>query len=353
MRGDNDSTSNDSVHVQFTDSLNASGSPAFRIGTTSSMEVVLEEGRVGVISGWGWNDGHYGSLAEPISFASAGLKTLRLQQREDGAAIDQIVISAAQYFDARPGTALSDATSIPATLGGTAGPAVTHAFAQAGTYAVTLNIADDDGATASDVATVTISTGSAPLPSPASPELVMRAQDFEPGALVGRWARVSDSSSPGSIALENADRGDAKITTALASPSNYAEITFNAEAGVPYRLWLRMRAANDYYHNDALYVQFSGTVNDSGSAVYRIGTTSALPVVLEEGSGAGVSGWGWNDGNYGGLAAPITFATTGPQTLRIQQREDGIRVDQIVISAGTYFSASPGATKNDTTIVPR
>ena len=53
------------------------------------------------------------------------------------------------------------------------------------------------------------------------------------------------------------------------------------------------------------------------------------------------------------LGPVIYFATTGPQTIRIQNREDGLSIDQIVLSSSRYLTASPGATKNDTTIVPR
>ena len=36
--------------------------------------------------------------------------------------------------------------------------------------------------------------------------------------------------------VEDPDLGVAKRTTALASPPNYLEISFNAQAGVPYRV---------------------------------------------------------------------------------------------------------------------
>ena len=51
-------------------------------------------------------------------------------------------------------------------------------------------------------------------------------------------------------------------------------------------------------------------------------------------------------------AAKIYFKTTGSQTLRIQSREDGLSIDQIILSPRRprSLNASPGALKNDTTI---
>jgi hypothetical protein len=39
-------------------------------------------------------------------------------------------------------------------------------------------------------------------------------------------------------------------------------------------------------------------------------------------------------------------------TLRVQSREDGFSIDQIVLSSSTYLSASPGALKSDVTLLP-
>ena len=36
------------------------------------------------------------------------------------------------------------------------------------------------------------------------------------------------------------------------------------------------------------------------------------------------------------------LATTGPQRLRIQMREDGLAIDQVVLSAVRYLTARPG-----------
>jgi hypothetical protein len=143
------------------------------------------------------------------------------------------------------------------------------------------------------------------------------------------------------------------VPAPLVQPVNYLEFTFEADAGRQYRLWMRARADADSWANDSVFVQFSGTVA-SGQPVYRIGTDTATSVNLEEASNAGVSGWGWQDNGYGtGVLGPLlTFATSGVQTIRIQTREDGLRIDQIVLSSRTYVSSAPGAAKNDQTIIP-
>ena len=182
-------------------------------------------------------------------------------------------------------------------------------------------------------------------------EILVRAADLPQGAIKGAdWVRVTESDAAGGAALSNPDKGVAKRGTALAAPASYVEFTVNVAAGVPYRLWLRARAEDNAYGNDSVHLQFSGAVTATGVATARIGTTSSLPVILEETYEAGVSGWGWTDSAYGGAAPPIYFAQTGRQTIRIQQREDGIAWDQLILSSAV-FQARPGAAKNDSTIV--
>jgi hypothetical protein len=173
------------------------------------------------------------------------------------------------------------------------------------------------------------------------------------GTRTGAWIASADATAAGGSFVIHPDAGAAKITSASASPANYVDLSFNAVAGVPYRLWLRGRAQNDYYGNDSVFVQFSGSVDASGSAMWRIGSTDATIVVLEDCGGCGEQGWGWQDNGYGaGVLGPVVyFSTTGPQRVRIQTREDGFGIDQVVLSPGRYLSAAPGALKNDTTVL--
>ncbi len=55
----------------------------------------------------------------------------------------------------------------------------------------------------------------------------------------------------------------------------------------------------------------------------------------------------------GVLGPVIYFATSGPQTIRIQQREDGLSIDQIVLSPSLFLDAAPGSLHNDVTILSK
>lgn len=381
MRAEADSYANDSMFVQFSGSVDAQGNAVKRIGTTGAGIIILEEGSGAGVSGWGWNDEGYGSLADPVYFATTGVQTLRVQQREDGMIWDQVVLSAATYANASPGETRADTTTVTQSEETTA--VASHAYGVAGTYPVVLLVTDNDGASATASTTVAIGGGSASLganaggpyagavgqavtfdasrvsvPSGSTPQyqwtfgddIVLDASLLTP---VGtRWRSVADSTAAGDVAIENPDLGQSKLPQAQVSPASYVEGSFQAASGVPYRLWIRMRAGADAYANDSIYVQFSGTVTSSGAATGRIGSTSALAIVLEDGSSAGVQGWGWADAGYGTLGSPIYFNQDGLQTIRIQQREDGARIDQIVISAGDHAASAPGSTTADATVVP-
>jgi hypothetical protein len=385
-RATSDSYTNDSLFVQFSGAADAAGHSVGRIGTTAALAIVLQDLDGAAISGWGWNDAGYGNLGAPIYFTSSGVQTIRIQQREDGISWDQFVLTSTASATTRPGAVRADNTILSTAFSGrygtSAGVTASHRYAHSGIYPLVLAVADNAGATASAETTVNIgssssstlvadaggpysgsvngaialdgrgstSTGTVTYAWQFGDDIVIHASSFR---IVGsQWQRVSDASAADGVALDNPDRGAAKIATPPANPSSYIEATFRAAAGVPYRMWLRLRAAGNSWSNDSVYVQFSGATTSSGTASSRIGTTQALGVVLEDGSGAGVSGWGWADAGYGTVAGPIYFNQDGVQTIRIQQREDGMRIDQVVISSDSYYDAAPGHVVGDGTIVP-
>ena len=170
---------------------------------------------------------------------------------------------------------------------------------------------------------------------------------------VGNWLVQADATAAGGNRIRIPDAGGPKLTTPFANPTHYFETTFTAQAGVAYRLWMRGKADANSTNNDSAWVQFSGSVDANGAPVFRIGTTSATMFNLEDCTGCGLSAWGWNDNLFGGMGPLIFFANSGVQTIRVQLREDGLAIDQIVLSPQTFLNNSPGAGKNDNTILPK
>jgi hypothetical protein len=154
------------------------------------------------------------------------------------------------------------------------------------------------------------------------------------------------------VKLTTADNGVAITPAPLAAPTDYVDVVFNAEANRPYRLWLRTLSLNDSKWNDSLWVQFSDAMV-SGSPIYRINTTSGLLVNLATSSDvSGLRDWGWqNDAYWLSQPTAFTFPTSGIHTIRIQVREDGIQLDQIVLSPDTYMGRAPGPVSGDSTFV--
>ena len=83
--------------------------------------------------------------------------------------------------------------------------------------------------------------------------------------LAGTWQVVSDSTAAGGSRMYQPDKGAAKVASPSASPANYFDLAFNAQAGVPYHIWIRGRAQNDSTNNDSVWLQFTNTVDESGT----------------------------------------------------------------------------------------
>jgi len=187
-----------------------------------------------------------------------------------------------------------------------------------------------------------VATLAAAAPAAAQTTIELPAENATVRA--GKWVVTADATAPGGgKTMRHPDAGAGKITTAAASPANYFELTFSAQAGVPYHLSLYGKADNNYWGNDSVFLQFSGSVSSTGSAKWRIGTTGATEVNLEDCNGCGLSGWKWQDNGYGlnVTGEPIYFATTGTQKLRVQTREDGLSIDQIVLAPATVAPPPP------------
>jgi hypothetical protein len=297
------SNANDSVWVQFSDAR-VSGLPVYQIGSSNALLVNLgANANATNLNAWGWGNGAYWlAQAATVRFAASGTHTVRVQVREDGVEIDQIVVSPSTYRSSPPGPSGGDTT-----------------------------IVGD---------------------SPPLKDVVVYASEIP--TLRGSWSRVTDTTAAVGSRLSTPDRGIANTTAAFASPVDYVDVPIQAPANVDYTIWLRLKAAGNSKWNDSVWVQFSDA-SRNGSPAYRIGTTAALLVNLATNSEAtNLNGWGWSNSAYWlSPAATIRFSTTGVHTIRVQVREDGVSLDQIVLSPSRYLTSSPGSTGGDSTIVAK
>jgi hypothetical protein len=237
------------------------------------------------------------------------------------------------------------------TIGSTA---VSFSSANVGILAMSHNTSQLTTATFDNVSVGAVSGGGGGGGGTTATNVVIYAGDVPAGSLHGTWALASDSSAANGTKLITTDAGASQTNAPLASPTQYFDVSFTAQAGTPYTIWLRMQALNNSKYNDSLWVQFSDA-QANGSAVYPINSTQGLLVNLAtSSSGSSLNGWGWQNAAYWlSQATTVTFPTTGTHTLRVQIREDGVELDQIVLSPTTYLNSPPGPVSNDNTIVPK
>jgi regulation of enolase protein 1 (concanavalin A-like superfamily) len=191
------------------------------------------------------------------------------------------------------------------------------------------------------------------LPTIAS-DIVIYASDVPASALHGAWSFAADPTAAAETKLVTPDNGVSNTSEPLAAPDHYFDVTFNAVPDTSYTIWLRLQSPDKSKWNDSVWVQFSDAKAD-GTDVYPISSTSALLVNLATDSSAtSLNGWGWVNGAYWlSQATRVTFGDNATHTLRIQVREDGVQLDQIVLSPATFASSAPGPVTDDHTIVPK
>jgi hypothetical protein len=186
-------------------------------------------------------------------------------------------------------------------------------------------------------------------PSAVAGDIVLTAADAV--HMHGHWSRANDASAAGGVVLTTTDSGWRSVDSAVASPSHYVDFTFIPQPQTRYRVWLRMRAQGGSKFNDSVFVQFSNASDTSNVARYRVGTTEGLLVNRQTCNGCPQLDWGWYNDAYWLTQPTVLSFPGGSQTLRVQTREDGVEIDQIVLSHVTYLSSMPGTRENDATIV--
>ena len=164
---------------------------------------------------------------------------------------------------------------------------------------------------------------------PAAGEIVLYAANAT--STTSGWKVEADTSAANHLKLRHADAKAAKLS-APGQPTHYFELTFNAEAGRPYHLWLRGRA--DTSPSLRITTTRCSSVLDGitqdGADTWQIGSPSATDVNLEDCSGCGQSGWGWQDNGWGSATAIGTHVYfRNPGRIRSESRRE--RMDSRLI----------------------
>lgn len=218
-----------------------------------------------------------------------------------------------------------------------------------GRYVYSLHLRDSFGGETTLHPTWTV-TGTAPPYT----DIVLHASRAT--RVEGQWRLVQDTSAAGGVRAYEPDAAAPRQLTPRSAPSSYFELRFKADPSRVYSLWIRAKADGNSWKNDSVFVQFSGAVGFGDEERWRIGTTDALFYSLEPCVNCGVSGWGWNTDGMANLTqvGELILFNDEWQTIRIQSREDGISIDQIVLSSWTYQGGrAPGAPKRDTIVLAR
>lgn len=193
-----------------------------------------------------------------------------------------------------------------------------------------------------------------PPPPAAAQEIVINAADIAVANIHGNWASAVDPTAASGVSLASTDLGAPTLASPADAPADYVDVFFTAQAGVRYRLWMRLKAAGDSKYNDSVWVQFSGAADSIGAPRYRLGTGQALNVNQATCADCPPTGWGWQNRAYWESdTGEVWFSASGPQMLRIQIREDGVSFDQIVLSPAQFLDTAPGPPINDQRIVSK
>ena len=240
---------------------------------------------------------------------------MRVQQREDGAIVDEIVLSPDTYLTAAPGVRDNDTTILPANDGSGSPPP--------------------------------------PPPPPSEPDVVLWTANVAPSAITGNWQALSDTTAAGGAGnveprrRPGEDLARARVAVELLRDDvqregRHRRITCGFGCA---RRTTRCRTIQSH-------LQFSDSVDSGGSPIMRMGTTGSAEVVLQDGSsGAADHGWGWSDNGWGVPGVEHLFRDHGhAHDTRTAARGRRV-VDQIVLSPGTYLTTAPGPRRDDTTII--
>ena len=176
--------------------------------------------------GWGWEDStHFGPESGDVYFQNEGIRTMRVQSRQDGVSLDTILLNPYEDLDRM------------------------------------LNDKDFDQVNR------LIGSEEALLKYPEL--LIVSALNIDNNKMFGKWKKVRDASTLFNHRLDDLPPQKWHIQP-LINPENYFETEIRVKKDVKYHVWIRMKAHNGSPFNDSVYLQFDDSIDEHGNARYRI-----------------------------------------------------------------------------------
>jgi Bacterial Ig domain len=302
-----------------------------------------------ISSTWVWDQINNATVADPLLFSlTAGAHTLVIKQREDGARLDRLLVTSDRTFVPQ-GLGEGSATNQPpvanndsaTTSSGTAvdiavlandsdpdnGPSplaiVSRSTPGHGTASISgtvIRYTPAAGFSGTDTFTYTVSDGAATATATVTVTVSPPASavflwiEAESGTLVSPMATAADSAASGGLYITTPDLGDGIDAT---QPGGQATYSFTVPTTATYVIWGRVLSVNG--NNDSFWVSMDAQPFTRWNT--QISST-----------------WVWDQINNATVADPLLFSlTAGAHTLVIKQREDGARLDRLLITSDRAF----------------
>jgi hypothetical protein len=359
VRGQADSTSDDSLHAGLDGTGPAS---ADRIGDFPAS--------------WTWWQDTMDGAPATLVIPSAGLHTVHLWMRQDGLKVDRFLLRLASTVPSGPGPAESARVAIPTD---TTAPLITAVTSSnVGATTATITWTTDEPATSQVEYGLTTDYGqTSPLDASLVTSHNVLLTGLAPETMYHFRALSADAAN------NSASSGDGTFTTLLVTDSAFQESGgqvvieaehFDAKTPRSGKDWVFFTSKTGFSGDGYLRANpntgtliNSGYVTTSPELAYNVDfTTTGLYYVWVRGSAnsssddsvhAGLdatatsssdrmngwtSSWSWRRTTLDGVVATVNILTAGRHTIHLWMREDGLRVDKLLLRTNSSSTAPSG-----------